>query len=801
MPPSPAVYYNASGRAVTLLDEIGRGGNGAVYTTKGDDRTLAKIYHLANRTENQRRKLEYLIPLYSADRSRTLAWPHDLLYDRPSGAFAGLLMPKIQPFTEIHVLYSTPSRLREFPQADWRFLIGTARNLAAIIHQVHSDGMVVGDINEGNILVFKDSTVKLVDVDSFQVEVNGRALPCEGGVPLFTPPELHGKVFANTPRTPNHDAFGLAVMIFQLLFMGRHPYAGRFKGGTADLTIEGAIGGFRFAYGSDAAALHMQPPPLTLPSEGVGPQVLHLFDRAFGPGSAHSPRPTPLEWYEALQQLDKSLKTCTSFRSHVYFQPMSSCPWCGLLAHSVVLFQLDRTSNTFDLNVFEQSLAQIARPAAYAAPHLGSIAAPSLPPLLHDRSLPWKERSQRAIDLVNTCEQAVESARNRWTSFLQVEWPRAASDQEFVAMRRHIDGLVSQYKHLLNSQATDLQQLALHAREQQFQDYLQNHLVRPSVVPGIGQQRATTLRLYGILTAADVTQSALSFIPGIGPGLSGQLVYWRRGLENNFHYVPGQPLSPAAQSRVTQQYLPKIVSLEGQMGAAFGELTNLCTEITARREAAYSEAGQLAVNFATAEAKLAAARRAKQEVDADKPPRLQQLRNALSSSPSLPASPAIAGSGASSAPAQPLAPLAPPPTLKPPAQPRAAHRSILTRWALLALLLLAAGMVLFLVANRVQVRKDQQQIMNQLAGTATVTAMQATDVAETPATTPSATISPTQPTATFQSVILPTVTPKPPSQKPIELEATTTPAQRITQNMTKAVTSLPLQTSNPALEP
>src|SRR4051812_24821096 len=34
----------------------------------------------------------------------------------------------------------------------------------------------------------------------------------------------------NVERKPEHDAIGLALLIFHLLFMGRHPFAGRFQG-------------------------------------------------------------------------------------------------------------------------------------------------------------------------------------------------------------------------------------------------------------------------------------------------------------------------------------------------------------------------------------------------------------------------------------------------------------------------------------------------------------------------------------------------------------------------------------------
>ncbi len=112
--------------------------------------------------------------------------------------------------------------------------------------QVHHSGCVVGDVNHSGILVSGDATVALIDADSFQLQTNGKTYPCLVGVPDFTPPELQGRSLNGVTRTTAHDHFGLAVAIFQLLFMGRHPYAGRYNG--ADLTLDQFIARNLFAY-------------------------------------------------------------------------------------------------------------------------------------------------------------------------------------------------------------------------------------------------------------------------------------------------------------------------------------------------------------------------------------------------------------------------------------------------------------------------------------------------------------------------------------------------------------------------
>jgi DNA-binding helix-hairpin-helix protein with protein kinase domain len=65
--------------------------------------------------------------------------------------------------------------------------------------------------------------------------------------------------YAGVTRTPNHDNFGLAVLIFQLLCMGRHPFAGRFLGTGDPPSIPEAIARSRYAYSRDRQRTMLAP--------------------------------------------------------------------------------------------------------------------------------------------------------------------------------------------------------------------------------------------------------------------------------------------------------------------------------------------------------------------------------------------------------------------------------------------------------------------------------------------------------------------------------------------------------------
>ena len=206
---------------VRLGPLVGKGGEGSVYEIQGNPNELAKIYH---RPPDQM-KLRALPTMRTEALGTLAAWPTDVL-SRPDGSVCGLVMPRVRDHKDIHHLYGPGSRIRHFPAADWRMLVRAACNTARAFAAVHAGGAVIGDVNHGSVLVAQNATVRLIDCDSFQIVSAGRHFFCKVAVPEFTPPEMYGADYKATVRTPNHDYFGLAVLIFQLLMMGRHPFAG-----------------------------------------------------------------------------------------------------------------------------------------------------------------------------------------------------------------------------------------------------------------------------------------------------------------------------------------------------------------------------------------------------------------------------------------------------------------------------------------------------------------------------------------------------------------------------------------------
>jgi len=273
--------FDGGRRLIPLGRQLGRGGEGSVYEVANHAELVAKIYHQRPNRE-QAEKLRVLAAVQDSALLKLAAWPVDLLSASPGGPAIGFLMPRLEGFKDIHLLYGPKSRLTDFPTANYRFLVHTAANLARAFSVVHSHRAIVGDVNHANVVVSQQATVKLIDCDSFQVmDPQSRAVYiCHVGVPTHQPPELQARgSFDGIVRTPNHDSFGLAVLIFQLLFLGRHPFSGTYLG-SGDMPIERAIREHRFAYGNAANALRMKPPPGLPPLHAFG-LVAALFNQAF----------------------------------------------------------------------------------------------------------------------------------------------------------------------------------------------------------------------------------------------------------------------------------------------------------------------------------------------------------------------------------------------------------------------------------------------------------------------------------------------------------------------------------------
>jgi DNA-binding helix-hairpin-helix protein with protein kinase domain len=232
----------------------------------------------------------------------------------------GFLMPRVTGMRPLLACYNPAIRRQEWPLFNYRYLLRTAHNLAAAVRALHARGYVIGDVNESNVLVTETALVTLVDTDSFQVREphNGMVYRCPVGKPEFTPPELQGCAFAQVDRLPEHDLFGLAALIFQLLMEGTHPFAGVYQGPGDIPPYESRIASGHFPY-SRRRRVPYRPKPSAPPYDLLPPTLQALFRRCFETGHVQPlERPDAYTWQSALQAAEQTLVSCPTNEQHLY---------------------------------------------------------------------------------------------------------------------------------------------------------------------------------------------------------------------------------------------------------------------------------------------------------------------------------------------------------------------------------------------------------------------------------------------------------------------------------------------------
>ena len=331
--------FDPLGRPIRLGESIGRGGEASVYRIASDPGQIAKIYEPAPRPDYPE-KLAWMTqhpplnPTLSVGHP-SLAWPGGLLYDE-RGRFIGYRMAYIHPAAPLLHVFNPKLRRAVLPRFDRRYLHRVARNLSSAVAALHTRGYVAGDLNESNVLVIPSALVTLIDTDSFQVEEQreGRRVVhfCPVGKFEYLPPEMQANHLGKVRRLPEQDNFALAVLIFQLLMEGNHPFRAQWLGEGEPPPIEARIADGAFPY---TTANHAVMPPRNAPDlNRLHPAIVELTRRCFIDGHLDPGlRPDARAWEEAIIQAERALRACPN--GHIYSAHFPYCPECPAPAWNV----------------------------------------------------------------------------------------------------------------------------------------------------------------------------------------------------------------------------------------------------------------------------------------------------------------------------------------------------------------------------------------------------------------------------------------------------------------------------------
>lgn len=323
-----------SGRRVSPKAEIGRAGEAVVYTIRENANIAFKEYHAP--TPEREQKLKAMLaapptdPTVSSLNHHSIAWPLDVV-DDVSGKFCGFVMPRISRAATLATVAHPRDRRRLGWRWTWRHLLRVAQHLSGAIAALHAAGYVIGDMNSQNVLVTEDALITVIDCDSMQIRGdNGQLHRCPVGTADYTAPELtarlHGKQFKDIDRNVESDNFALAILIYQLLLEGTHPYQGRWQPAGDPPARPDRMRKGLFSHGPDR---RVAPSPYAPPFDICPPELRALFSSAFVAGASNpDQRPTAREWEKGLAAADKQLQACKRNPHHIYTSHRRHCPWC-----------------------------------------------------------------------------------------------------------------------------------------------------------------------------------------------------------------------------------------------------------------------------------------------------------------------------------------------------------------------------------------------------------------------------------------------------------------------------------------
>lgn len=293
---------------------IGSGGEGTVFRAQVQGQDVAvKLYHTP--TPQRQQKLQEMTARQWQLPPRKIAFPYQLARDADSGAVLGLVMPYFgAPIAEIGRLANKKRRASE--RLTTRQVVSIFLDGAATLTCIHRNGLVVGDLNDQNIL-YRAQEMLWIDVDAWQFATYVCPVACED----YLDPELYGVDLASRPHfTPEHDWYAFAIHLFRSLLLV-HPYGGTHPGAT--LITQRA-----------AQRLFVLQEPVIYPKFAFAPDLisddlLAVFERYFARGWRGS---FPLQQLEAYAD---TLVECHVCRAD-YPRTRAHCPHCQTRARMLI---------------------------------------------------------------------------------------------------------------------------------------------------------------------------------------------------------------------------------------------------------------------------------------------------------------------------------------------------------------------------------------------------------------------------------------------------------------------------------
>ena len=324
------IIGTSSGANYFLEEEIGRGGQGRVFSIKGGKYAFKLIgKKTSSKAQLLKRKISYI-------KTRPI---EDLPISRPieqvEGNALGYIMEMATDMIPIEKLIK-PDPTKDFTlwwneTGGLEKRISILKGIAETLAKLHSRGFVYGDFSLSNIFVSKDkeySEIFFIDSDNItNTSKVGTAVYTLG----YAAPEIIKT--DNHPPTSGYDTytddFSFAIIAYQLLTLN-HPFIGDYvNDGEPELEEKAFLGKIPWVnHSSENLNTAKSGIPVSLT---ISKKMLGAFQLTFEKGiTQKTKRTSSPKWFEILSGAFDAIIECknTSCKQNFFFLKNLTCPFC-----------------------------------------------------------------------------------------------------------------------------------------------------------------------------------------------------------------------------------------------------------------------------------------------------------------------------------------------------------------------------------------------------------------------------------------------------------------------------------------
>lgn len=305
-----------SGRIFSLGHKLAEAGEAVIFVVQNQPTVLAKVFHnpppdLAVR--------KFMALKDWKTKPAGVSFPVELLLDSATRRPMGLLIPYYRDAVPLAELLDPAGRAKLGLAGTPRELISLAIAVCRQVEAVHRARLVIGDLTPANILVgLKNGrlteAVYVIDTNSFHVvcrSPKGTEVFLSGvATERYAAPEVQAADWATSDRTVWTDAYGLAVLLDQLLLEGSHPFDIITPAGEDPPPMGDRVRDGMWPYGPARPLPAGWRPVPTDPPFGSLPQAIQdLFRRTFHDGHGDDrKRATPADFVRELSAWEQTLR-------------------------------------------------------------------------------------------------------------------------------------------------------------------------------------------------------------------------------------------------------------------------------------------------------------------------------------------------------------------------------------------------------------------------------------------------------------------------------------------------------------